>query len=132
MTSGRSFLQNILLLDAATCLAMGAMLGLAAPLAGELTNLPAGFLRVVGLALIPVGLFILATARGNPPNRALVWVVVLGNAGWVLASLALLVVDALAPNGLGIAFILAQAVVVAIFAEVEFLNLRREPTARLA
>ena len=43
----------------------------------------------------------------------------LGNAGWVLASIALPVADLVHPNALGWAFVIGQAAVVALLAKLE-------------
>lgn len=51
------------------------------------------------------------------------WVVILGNAGWVAGSVAVVVV--LSPTAIGYAFVLAQAVAVALLAELEYVGLRR-------
>jgi hypothetical protein len=51
--------------------------------------------------------------------------VIVGNAGWVLASIALLFTGWIAPNTLGIAVIAAQALAVAVFTELEFIGQRR-------
>jgi len=56
-------------------------------------------------------------------SRAGAGLVVAGNAAWVAGSVALLV--AAAPTGLGYAFVIAQALAVALLAELEFIGLRR-------
>ena len=114
MPQDRSFLtlRTVLYLDAATCLAMGAVLvGAATPLAG-LTGIPEPLLFYAGLALIPLALAIAAIARwlaGGPT----VWLVIVGNAAWVAGSLAL-VAGAISPNLLGAGVILAQAAAVCV------------------
>lgn len=118
-----SFLRRLLLLDAATCLATGALLTLAsAPLAGVL-GLPAPLLVGAGFALFPCAALMISIATLRSLPRAGVWVVILGNAAWVAASL--LVLALLSPNGLGWAFVIAQAGVVGLLAELEIAGLRR-------
>jgi hypothetical protein len=56
-----------------------------------------------------------------------VWVVILANVGWVIGSLLLLVAGGLAPNALGAAFVLVQAIAVAVLAELEVIGLNRMP-----
>lgn len=113
----RGGLARILLVDAATCAAMALLLLLAAgPVAG-LTAIPAPLLIFAGVALVPVALFMAAVARIGTGTPLAVWLVILGNAGWVAASLGLFAF--IAPNGLGTAFILAQAAVVARLAWLE-------------
>jgi hypothetical protein len=50
---------------------------------------------------------------------------VLLNLVWAVASLVLLVTGLVDPSGLGIAFVVAQALIVAGFADVQFIGLRR-------
>lgn len=114
-------------LDAATCVVAGLAMALgAAPLAG-LTQLPAALLLGAGLAMLPVAAlfaFIAARPRGT---RGLAWLGVAGNAAWAAASVAVLgVVPA---NGLGVAFVLAQAAVVALLAGLEWRALQQGPRA---
>lgn len=118
------FLKRVLLLDAASCLGMG--LGLvagAAMLAGPL-GLPAALLSGAGLSLIPIGLFMAFVATRSAPPAAFVWLIILGNVGWVVQSIALV---GLAPtiSMLGIAFVLAQAAFVTLLACLEYAGLRR-------
>ena len=51
------------------------------------------------------------------------------NVLWVAASIFLLFSEAIAPNMLGIAFVCAQALAVALFAELQFVGLRRAAAA---
>jgi len=104
-------LSRILLLDAATCLMMGLALTLAAGTIGGVTGLPAGLLRAAGAVLFPVAAFMALVAYRGTGNAAAVRLAILGNAGWVVASLLVLAVTT--PTAFGIAFVLAQAVAVA-------------------
>jgi hypothetical protein len=110
-------LRAVLALDAATCLAMGALLvAAAAPLAGWL-GLPQALLFWAGIVLFPCAALMAGTAALRPPPASLVRLVIVGNAAWVLASLGLLVV--FSPNALGIAFVLVQAAVVLVLLRLE-------------
>jgi hypothetical protein len=55
--------------------------------------------------------------------------VIATNAAWVLASILLLVSGWIEPTVLGYAFVIAQALVVALFAEVQYLGLRKTALA---
>lgn len=117
-TSDHHRLVGILTLDAATCAAMGLLLLLAAgPIAG-ITAIPAPLLVWAGALLLPIALHMVVVARFGTGSAPAVWLVILGNIGWVAASLALF--GFIAPNGLGTALILAQALVVAGLAWLEF------------
>jgi hypothetical protein len=123
------FLRNVLLVDAITCVATGALMTLGADLVAGLTQLPKGLLTSAGLSLFPIAAFMAFVATRRPPPRPGVWLVIIGNVGWVLASVLLLLSGAIAPNGLGYAFVTMQAIAVALLAELEFMGLRRMPLA---
>lgn len=117
-------LRAALALDAAASGAAGVVMlaggGMLAPLLG----LPATLLTVAGAALLPFALAVGLLARRVPP-RGLAWAVVAVNEAWVAASVALLVGPWVAPTALGVAFVLAQAGVAAVFALLQANALRR-------
>ena len=57
--------------------------------------------------------------------KALVLFVIVGNAAWTLGSIALLFSGAVAPNLLGQVFIVAQAIATGVFAELQYVGLRK-------
>jgi hypothetical protein len=118
-----SFLRRVLWVDAATCLAMGALLVIAATPLSFFLGLPELLLSYAGVALFPVALFMGWVALREELSVGGVWVVILGNAGWVVGSVAVLLV--LSPTAIGYAFVLVQAVAVALLAELEYVGLRR-------
>jgi hypothetical protein len=123
-------LRNVLFFDAATCAVMGAALMLGADAIASLTLVPPSLLYYAGLALLPIAAFMALVAMpANPPALG-VWLVILGNLGWVVASLALIFGSWIAPNTLGVLFIGAQAAAVAILAALEYGGLNA--TRRLA
>ena len=119
------FLRNVLLIDAATCIATGVLMTLATGLLANLTQLPPELLRTAGLSLFPIAAFIAFVATRAELSRAGVWLVILGNVGWVGASLGVLLGGTISPNILGYAFVLAQALAVAVLAELEFTGVRK-------
>jgi hypothetical protein len=124
-----SFLRRVLLLDAVASGAMGvALLALAALLA-PLLDLPTALLRETGIVLIPFAALVGYLASRERPSRFGVWVVIVANAIWTIDSIALLFTDWIAPNAFGYAFIIGQAVVVGIFAELEYIGLRKSALA---
>ena len=125
-------LRTTVLADGVTCAAMGVALIAGSGFVAGLTGLPAGLLFWAGAALLPVALFMFATARAAQPSRAAAWIVIAGNEAWVLASVALLLTGWVEPTALGYAFVLAQAAAVAVLASIEFLALRRMPAAAAA
>jgi len=116
-------LRRILLIDAATCALTGLLLSLFAPTLEPLLGLPYALLQSAGLARLPTAAFMAWVALRDKPPVVGVWTVIAGNAGWVLASLLLVVW--LSPSLLGYAFVIAQAVVVALLAELEYAGLRK-------
>jgi hypothetical protein len=122
------YLRNILWLDALSCLISGAAsLAFGQVLAGPL-GLPLGLLQGSGLILLLVAAFIAFAAKNTPQLRWPVWGVVIGNAVWVLDSILLLLAGDIQPTAFGTTYVIAQALVVAVLAELEFGGLRK--TAR--
>jgi hypothetical protein len=121
------FLRAVLIADAATCVATGTLMSLGATALAGLTRLPETLLFGAGLSLFPIAAFIGLVA--SRPSAAGVWIVILGNAGWVVGSLLVLAPGGIAPNALGTAFVIVQAIAVAALAELEVVGLRRMPVA---
>ncbi|RWI72149.1 hypothetical protein [Mesorhizobium sp.] len=121
--------NKILALDALTCALMGIVLMLSATTLAPLLSLPRDLLFYAGCLLVPIAIFMAVLARQSQPWGTGVWLVILGNAAWVLASLAALILTG--PNTLGVGFLLAQALVVAVLALAEFKAVGR-PAAGVA
>jgi hypothetical protein len=94
---------------------------------GGLTGIPAPLLFWAGLILFPIAALMAYAGLQAAPPRPLVWLIVLGNIGWVAASLG--VFAFIAPNALGYVFILAQAAAVAVLALLEHSALQRSGAA---
>lgn len=119
-----TFLRRVLVLDAATCLGTGALLGIGAGALSPLFGLDPGLVRGAGIALLPIGLFILWLGTRNAAPAILVYALILGNLVWTAESLALAATaDGISP--LGIAFVSAQAAAVALLALLEWFGIRR-------
>lgn len=124
LLSSPNFLRRVLWADAISCLACG-LLQVAFPGSmRELLGLPAGLLVHTAEFLLVYSVVVawLAT-RGQPP-AFMVWLLVLGNAGWAVACVALLTAGGLAPTVLGKAYIVMQALTVAVLAELQYYALR--------
>ena len=120
-----SFLRLVLAVDAFSSAAMGLALVSASGLLAAWTSLPASLLFESGLVLIPFAVLVGFLATREEPWRAGVWIVIAVNAFWTLASIALLFTSWITPNLLGSIFIAAQAAAVGVFAELEYVGLRR-------
>lgn len=118
-------LRQALVADATTSAAFGLMMLIGAgPLSGIL-GLPEMLLRIVGLMLLPYAAFIGWLGLREQIQKPLAWAVVLGNALWVIDSVLLLVSGWVSPTSAGYAFVIAQALVVLMYAEFQFIGLRR-------
>lgn len=120
-----NFLRNSLRADALVSGAAALLMAAGAPLLSPLLGLPSPLLVGAGLVLVPWTLLLLAIARRASVSRMLLIDVIAVNALWVAASVGLLVSGLVAPTALGIAFVAAQALTVALFAELQFMALRR-------
>lgn len=120
-----TFLRNVLLADAAASAATGVLMALGAGFLAPVLGLPSILLCEAGIILLPFAVLVAWIAARKPPVRGWVWAVVVCNALWVLDSIVLLMSGWVAPTVLGQAFVIAQAVVVALFAELEYFALRR-------
>ena len=125
------FLRNVLALDAIASGATGLLLIVGAGLLEDLLGLPLALMRAAGLILIPYVAFVAWVAIRETIARSAVWAIIATNAIWAVASVGLLVSGLVVPTSLGYAFVIAQAVVVALLAELQYAGLKR-PAATLA
>lgn len=123
------FLRNTLLADAAMGAGAAALTIFGSGFLARLLALPAGLVFWAGVALVPVAVFLTVMASRRAVPRAWLREIVFVNWAWVAASLGVLAFAPIAPNALGVAFILAQAVAVAAFAALEGMALRRPAEA---
>jgi hypothetical protein len=122
-----TFLSRALLLDAIATGVVALLLLTAGGLLADVLGLPAPLLRYAGLLLIPfVALVGWAGTRERAP-RHVVRTIIAANALWVIASILLLLSGWVQPTALGYAFVIGQAAVVGVFAELQMLGLRRAP-----
>lgn len=115
-------LRAALRVDAIASGGLGLLTAGGATLLGPLLGLPVPLLVGAGIFLVAWAgvLFLLAATHTVP--RAGSWAVVAVNAAWVVASVAVAITAA--PTVLGIAFLVAQALVVAVFARWQVVALR--------
>ena len=129
MITPSTFLSRALLADAIFSGVSAAGLTLGAGLLAPLLHLPDALLRETGLFLIAYTALVgwLGT-RSSIPN-VLVLIVIAGNAAWTLGSIALLFSGAVTPNLLGELFVVAQAIATGVFAELQYIGLRKSSGA---
>jgi len=125
MINPSSFLRRALLTDAvfSGVAALGFTFGAGA--FASLFNLPEGLLRETGLFLIAYAGFVGWLATRQAMMKALVLIVIVGNAAWTLGSIALLFSGAVTPNLLGVSMVVAQAIATGMFAELQYIGLRK-------
>ncbi|MDF1505619.1 hypothetical protein [Roseisolibacter sp. H3M3-2] len=121
-----ALLRRVLLLDAVSCVGMGAALVAAPALLETWLGLSPVLTRGAGLALFPFAALLVWTARRPTVPRGVAWGLVAGNVLWAVDSFALPATPWLAgATALGVAFVVAQGAVVAAFAALEAVGLRR-------
>jgi hypothetical protein len=132
MIDPSTFLRRAIQADAIFSGASAALLTLGAGTLAPLLNLPETLLLETGLFLIAYAALVgwLGTRPTMP--KALVLIVIVGNAAWTLASIALLFSGAVTPNLLGEVSVAAQAIAVGALAELQYIGLRRSRGALAA
>jgi hypothetical protein len=120
-----TFLRQALLADAAASGATALLLIIGAGVLDGLLGLPVALMRGAGLILIPYVAFVAWLGTRERLSGAAVRAVIILNAIWAAASLLVLVGGAVAPTMLGYAFVVLQALVVALFGELQYVGLRR-------
>jgi hypothetical protein len=125
-------LRRALQADALVSGAMALLLTFGAGTLAPLLALPQPLLLETGLFLIAYAAFVGWLGSRAALQRPLVLLVIIGNALWTLASIALLISSAVAPNAFGLAFVVMQAIAVGVFAELQYMGLRRSSAAVMA
>jgi hypothetical protein len=127
MTSIRasSLLRRVLIVDAAVSGATGVAMFALADLFASLLQLPVELVREAGIILLPFAAFVGFVASRREPARIAVWTIIALNVVWVVDSIALLFTGWVAPNALGYVFVIAQAAMVLLLADFEYMGLKR-------
>ena len=124
-----TFLRYVLLADGLASGATGLlMIAGAGPLEG-LLGLPSALTREAGLLLVPYVAFVAFLGTREMISRTAVQTAIAINVAWAVASIGLLLMDYVAPTALGYAFVVSQAAVVVVFAELQSIGLRRTEMA---
>jgi len=90
-----------------------------------LLGLPTALMREAGLLLVPYVAFVALVGTREHISRPAVQTTIALNVIWTVCSIGLLATDYMAPSALGYAFVVGQAAVVALFAELQLIGLRR-------
>ncbi|WP_291859882.1 hypothetical protein [Bradyrhizobium sp.] len=123
------FLRRAVQADAIVTGAVALLQAFGAGLLTSMLNLPEPLLRQTGLFLIAYTALVgwLGTRPSMP--KALVAIVIAGNAAWALGSIALMFSGWVNPNLLGYAFIALHAISTGVFAELQYIGLRKSSGA---
>jgi hypothetical protein len=116
-------------LDAVASGALGLLALAAGPTLDALLGTPPAVLWPVGLFLVAYAAVLWVAASRSRVNLPFVGVVIAGNALWAVASVMIVAGGWWALTSLGVAVVLAQAVAVALFAELQFVGVRRARSA---
>jgi hypothetical protein len=119
------FLRNALVLDAVASALVGLPMAAVAHPLGAALGLPPPLLFWAGVLCLPYAALLAMMSRETTVSIAAIRTVVIGNALWVLGCLALAFAGWVLPTALGVAFLLAQAVFVGLFAELQWMGWRR-------
>ena len=125
MLRQNTFLRYALLADAVASGATGLLMIAGAGLLEGLLGLPTALMREAGLVLVPYVAFVAWVGTRETISRPAVQAIIAMNVLWVVGS-AVVLLGFVAPTILGYAFVIAQAVVVGVFAELQFIGLRRQ------
>jgi len=122
-------LRRALIADAIVTGAVALLQTFGAGLLTPLLNLPYPLVSETGLFLIAYSVLVgwLGTRQSMP--KALVAIVIAGNAAWALGSMALMFSGSVSPNLLGYAFIAVHAISTGVFAELQYIGLRKSGSA---
>ncbi len=130
--SNSPFLRNVLLADAATSAAAGAVMAFGGGGLQSLLQLPGVLLVPAGVGLFGYAALLMWMARRDRMPRGLLWAVIVCNVAWAIDCLVLAFGPLFTPSGIGQAFLMMQVVTVLVFAELQFIAVRRGATTRAA
>ncbi|CAN1517677.1 hypothetical protein MCEMSEM23_00983 [Rhabdaerophilaceae bacterium] len=119
------FLRYALVGDALASGATGLLLLGGAGFLTGLLGMPESLMRYAGLFLLPCAAAVAFVGTRETVSTGVIWAIIAVNALWVVESILLLLSGWVSPTLLGTAFVIAQALVVAAFAEAQFIGLHK-------
>ncbi|QSQ12893.1 hypothetical protein [Myxococcus landrumensis] len=123
--ASRTLMGHILLADGLASGATGALMCFGASPLSELLGLDATLLRVAGGGLLPYAALLAFFALRPLVSRSLVWTIIAINVLWTVDSFALLASGWVQPTVWGQAFVVFQALAVAVFAGLQLMALKQ-------
>jgi hypothetical protein len=118
------FLRNVLWADTLFSAAGALLMAAGAPLLSPFLNLPSALLVAAGLVLVPWVLALGLVLRRRQVSKTALMDIAGINLLWCAVCFGLLASGEIAPNGFGVAFVVAQAVAVGALGVLQFLGLR--------
>jgi hypothetical protein len=122
--SSPAVLRRVLAFDAVSGAGTGALHLLLAPVLSTWLGLPEALLQTSGIAIFAFVLLAGWLARQASPPRGPLMVIVLLNLAWAVACLWLVFGAPVNATPLGVVYLVVQAVVVFVLAELEWMGLR--------
>ena len=105
-------LKTTLVVDAVTCIGLFLLGVFATDTIAEILGLPVWIVAVAGWIGLPSASLMLFAAMQKPPSRHLANLIAIGNLGWVVASVAVLMAFSSQMTGVGIILVVIQALIV--------------------
>lgn len=120
-----SFLRFALVLDATVSLISAFLLILGGNYLAKLLGLTTDFIFYAGLSLFPFIGLLIYTATRKSISKTFVWLIIALNLIWTIDSFLLLISGYVTPTTFGFIFVIFQAIGVLIFADLEFIGMRK-------
>ncbi|MCZ8187593.1 MAG: hypothetical protein O9308_14545 [Beijerinckiaceae bacterium] len=126
------FLRLALVGDAIASGGTGLLLSGGAGYLTSVLGLPVPLMHYTGLFLLAYAAFVGYVGMRAAMSKGVIWAIIIANSIWAVESLLALLGGWLSPTPLGTAFVIAQALVVAGFAQAQWIGLRKSNTTTLA
>ncbi len=118
------FLRNVLYADILFSCVGAVLMAAGSPILSPLLNIPAGLLVGAGAVLVPWVIGLMLIARRQQVSKAVMVDVIGINLLWAAVCFGLMIGGWIAPNALGVAFVSAQAVAVALLGSLQWRGLQ--------
>jgi hypothetical protein len=120
------FLRYVLVVDALSCLASGALQVAFTGFLSRLLGLSPSLLAATGDFLLVYGAAVGFLATRTRVPGAIIWLLILGNCAWGVASVCIVLGNDVQPTALGKGYIAVQALTVLILARLQYICVRRD------
>lgn len=126
------FLRLALVGDAIASGGTGLLLAGGAGYLTSVLGLPESLVHYTGLFLLAYAAFVGYVGTRAAMSKGVIWAIIIANSVWTVESILILLGGWLSPRTLGTAFVIAQALVVAGFAQAQWIGLRKSNAITLA